>query len=64
MEDERWHISWVRGALKDLEGEYGAEHVRATVRRYQQADREVYAATLREHEDRLGFLASRAGSSR
>ncbi len=64
MVDERWHIAWVRRALRDMEGEYGAEHVRCTVRRYQDADREVYAATLREHEDRLGFLLQRAGGAR
>lgn len=62
MGDERWHISWVRQALKDMEADYGADHVRSTVRRYQQADREIYAATLREHEDRLGFLTTKEGT--
>jgi bacterioferritin (cytochrome b1) len=56
LEDERWHISWVRRALADLEPEYGADHVAATVQRMVEADREVYAATLREHEERLAFL--------
>lgn len=64
MDDERWHIAWVRQALKDMEGEYGADHVRQTVRRYQAADREVYGATVREHEERLGFLLQRAGGTR
>lgn len=64
MEDERWHIAWVRQALKDMEDEYGADHVRQTVRRYQAADREVYGATVREHEERLGFLLQRAGETR
>jgi bacterioferritin (cytochrome b1) len=64
MEDERWHISWVRQALKDMEGEYGANHVKETVRRYQAADRAVYGATMREHEERLGFLLHRAGGIR
>ena len=64
MEDERWHIFWVRQALKDMEGEYGASHVKDTVRRYQAADREVYGATIREHEERLGFLLQRSGGSR
>jgi bacterioferritin (cytochrome b1) len=64
MADERWHISWVRQALQDMHAEYGADHVRATVRRYQQADREVYAATLREHEERLRFLLEARGKAR
>jgi hypothetical protein len=64
MDDERWHIVWVRQALKDMEDEYGANQVKETVRRYQAADRQVYGATMREHEERLGFLLQRAGGTR
>lgn len=64
MQDERWHISWVRAALKQMSAEYGAEHVKATVRRYEAADREVYAATIREHSERISFVLDRAGAPR
>ncbi|MGI8759032.1 MAG: ferritin-like domain-containing protein [Acidimicrobiales bacterium] len=57
MEDERWHVQWVRDALVDLESRFGKDHIDATLRRYRQADREVYAETLVEYEQRLGFLA-------
>ena len=63
MEDERWHIFWVREALHELEKDYGHDHVVATVRRFQQADREVYYATIDEHEERLAFLHKRSGHS-
>ncbi len=56
MEDERWHVQWVRDALAGLEGRFGKDHVDATLRRFRQADREVYADTLAEYEQRLGFL--------
>jgi hypothetical protein len=61
MQDERWHIEWVRDALKALESEYGKEQVEATKRRFAEADRDVYAATMKEHEERVGELL--AGSS-
>lgn len=64
MEDERWHISWVRDALKDMAAEYGRDHIRATVRRFEQADREVYAATISEHEQRVSFILDRVGGAR
>ena len=50
MGDERWHISWVSDALKKLEAEWGKDTVEATVKRYSDADREVYQRTLAEHE--------------
>jgi bacterioferritin (cytochrome b1) len=58
MEDERWHVQWVRDALAGLEERFGKDHVDATLRRYREADREVYADTLAEYEQRLGFLSS------
>ncbi len=58
MEDERWHVQWVRDALAGLEERFGKEHVDATLRRYREADREVYAETLADYEERLGFLAT------
>lgn len=56
MEDERWHVQWVRDALTDMEGRFGKDTITETLRRYRQADRDVYAHTLAEHEARLGFL--------
>lgn len=57
MEDERWHVQWVRDALAGLEERFGKEHVEATLRRYRAADQEVYAGALREYESRLAFLS-------
>lgn len=56
MQDERWHVQWVRDALAGLEERFGKDHVEGTLRRYRQADREVYAQALSEYEERLGFL--------
>jgi bacterioferritin (cytochrome b1) len=56
MVDERWHVEWVREALTGMEDRFGKDHVADTLRRCRQADREVYAQTLAEHEARLGFL--------
>jgi bacterioferritin (cytochrome b1) len=56
MEDERWHVQWVRDALTGMEDRFGKDHIADTLRRYKEADREVYAHTLAEHEARLGFM--------
>ncbi|MGH9152810.1 MAG: ferritin-like domain-containing protein [Acidimicrobiales bacterium] len=58
MEDERWHVQWVRDALAVLEDRFGREHVEATLRRYRAADREVYAEALKEYEQRFAFLSA------
>ncbi len=57
MEDERWHVQWVRDALVDLEPRFGKDHIDATLKRYRQADQDVYAQALVEYEGRLGFLS-------
>ena len=57
MEDERWHLEWVRKALQSLEPEYGREEIRATIRRFREADGEVYGRAVREHADRLAVRA-------
>jgi hypothetical protein len=62
MEDEKWHIEWIRDALKALEPEYGADLVQATLRRYGEADREVYARTVDEHAQRLEALFKGRGA--
>jgi hypothetical protein len=59
MQDERWHIDWVQKALESMEPEYGRETIDATVRRFWEADREVYQRTVQEHEQRIGALLER-----
>src|SRR6185436_1076341 len=56
MQDEKWHLEWVRDALKTMEAEYGAEAVRAAEQRFSAADVEVYRETSHEHEQRLAAL--------
>jgi hypothetical protein len=56
MDDEQWHIQWIRDALKGMEGDYGADHIRDTLKRFTLADREVYKATALEHKERIGDL--------
>ncbi len=60
MSDEKWHIEWVREALTALEPEFGRENIEETKRRFREADQEVYAATMKEHEDRVGELFEKA----
>ena len=56
MQDERWHVQWVRDALAGMEDKFGKDTIEDTLRRFKAADAEVYARTLEEHEARLGFL--------
>ena len=56
MEDEKWHLEWVGQALSSMEGEYGADHVKGTIKRYTDADKEVYLKTMSEHEERVKDL--------
>lgn len=56
MDDEKWHLQWIRQALQDMEPEFGRDQIRATLKRFTEADREVYAQTLAEHRDRIGQL--------
>lgn len=56
MEDERWHLSWVRDALDKMEPEYGKECIEDTIKRFWDADQEVYANTMKEHEERVKDL--------
>jgi hypothetical protein len=51
MGDERWHMEWVGSALKEMEAEYGADEVASAIKRYSDADREVYQKTLAEHDE-------------
>ncbi|CAL9442285.1 ferritin-like domain-containing protein [Streptomyces sp. enrichment culture] len=60
MLDERWHIQYVREALEDMTGRYGADTVDAAVKRFTEADEEVYAKTLAEYGERVTFLENTA----
>lgn len=60
MGDERWHIQWVREALRSLEAEYSRGHIEATLKRFWEADQEVYRQTIAEHADRLQELMQAA----
>lgn len=56
MSDEKWHVRWIRDALKGMEGEYGADNIRDTLKRFTLADREVYRETAEEHRERIRDL--------
>lgn len=56
MADEKWHISWVKGALETLEPKFGKVEIEAKIALYTAADREVYTRTIGEHEERLAFI--------
>jgi len=56
MKDETWHLEWVRKALRVMEEDYGKEAVKAAIDRYREADGRIYAAVLKEHEDRVAAL--------
>jgi hypothetical protein len=57
MRDERWHIQYVRDALKGMEHKYGADEISQTLARHAAADQEVYAKTLSEYGARIAFLS-------
>ena len=57
MKDEGWHIQWVSKALEQMEAQYGADEVAAAIKRYSDADREVYARSLAEHDVVVKSLA-------
>jgi hypothetical protein len=59
VDDEKWHIEWVRDALKDMEPEYGKDHIANTLKRMVDADREIYAKTAEEHEGNVLHLTQR-----
>jgi bacterioferritin (cytochrome b1) len=53
MKDEKWHIEWIRDALKLMEEQHGKELVEKTLRKFKEADREVYSHTMSEHGERI-----------
>ena len=63
MQDERWHVQYVKQALEDMAGKYGAELIEETLERYTAADQEVYEKTLAEYAERLEFLTDQRRAS-
>ncbi len=57
VRDEKGHVEWVRGALKNLETEFGKETIRSTLERHAAADRQTYRRFLDEYGQRFEFLA-------
>jgi hypothetical protein len=53
MEDEKWHIEWIRDALHEMENQHGHDLVEKTIRKFKEADREVYSHTMSEHGERI-----------
>ncbi|MEV5510658.1 ferritin-like domain-containing protein [Streptomyces orinoci] len=60
MEDERWHVKYVREALEGMAAKYGQELIEDTLARFTAADEEVYAKTLAEYGERIAFLGDRS----
>ena len=56
MTDEHWHLEWIRGALISMEADYGKDNIRQTLKRFTDADREVYQKTILEHHERINHL--------
>ena len=56
MEDEKWHLQWIRDALKGMESEYDAKLIESTLHRYSQADKEAYAQVMAEHGGKMEAL--------
>jgi hypothetical protein len=56
MQDEKWHLEWIRKALQDMEIKYGKDLVEQTSRRFRLADRQVYEQKMIELEERFGEI--------
>jgi bacterioferritin (cytochrome b1) len=56
MLDEKWHIQWINDALQAMEPNYGKDLISQTLKRFCEADTEVYRKTTQEHEQRLAHL--------
>jgi len=65
MGDERWHIQYVRAALREQEAVHGPEAIEATLRRFDEADDAVFARLMAECGERFPYIADGAvGSTR
>jgi len=61
MQDEKWHIRWVRRALADLAGRHGKDAVDAALRRFAEADAAVFSLTMNEHAERVREIYNLTG---
>jgi bacterioferritin (cytochrome b1) len=55
-QDEKWHISWIRGKLEQIakETEGGVEKMNEALARYREIDAQVYAELLQKERDVFG----------
>jgi hypothetical protein len=58
MVDERWHIQYVRAALREQEAVHGPDQVDATLKRFDAADDAVFAKLIDEHGERFPHMAA------
>jgi hypothetical protein len=56
MEDERWHVRYVREALGQMARRYGQGLIDETLDRFTAADEEVFGKTMAEYGERIAFL--------
>ena len=62
MQDEKWHIRWVRRALADLARRHGQDAVDAALRRFAEADAAVFNLTVNEHAERVREIYNHTGT--
>jgi hypothetical protein len=63
MGDERWHIQYVRAALREQESVHGPDEVASTLRRFDAADDEVFAKLVAECGERFPYVTQGAVGS-
>ncbi len=56
MDDEKWHILWIKKALQNLEAVYGKNEIQKKLDYYKDADNQVYQKTKKENDQRFNFL--------
>lgn len=62
--DEKWHISWIRGKLDEIAAREGkVEQAQQALERYQEIDRNVYAELLAKERETFGTEYDAALSS-
>jgi bacterioferritin (cytochrome b1) len=62
--DEKWHISWIRGKLDEIAARDGkVDQAREALARYQEVDRKVYAELLAKERETFGVHYDAAAST-
>lgn len=64
MQDEKWHIRWVRRALAEQAGRHGKDAVDAALHRFADADATVFGQTVSEHSERVQQIYKPTGGQR